>query len=49
MMIIMDKLKCLRCGHQWFKRMEKRPKQCPNCKQSRWDSPSKWKGKRKAA
>jgi rubrerythrin len=39
-------VKCLRCGHQWFKRTPERPKQCPNCKQTRWDQPSKWKGKR---
>jgi hypothetical protein len=31
--------KCLRCGHQWTRRTAKRPVQCPNCKQPRWDVP----------
>lgn len=29
--------KCLRCGHEWVKRIEGRPAQCPACKQPRWD------------
>jgi hypothetical protein len=33
---------CRRCGHQWTRRKPGRPAQCPNCKQTRWDTPSKW-------
>jgi hypothetical protein len=42
---------CCRCGHQWTRRKPGRPAQCPNCKQTRWDTPSKWAtpSKRKAA
>lgn len=35
-------LKCLRCEYQWTPRKEGRPKQCPNCKQNRWNVPSKY-------
>ena len=28
---------CLRCDHDWFKRVEARPVRCPNCKQPNWD------------
>src|SRR5437660_394101 len=33
--------KCLRCGHQWTKKITTRPVQCPACKQSRWDTPAR--------
>jgi hypothetical protein len=35
-----NKLKCLRCGYEWYaKDPEKPPKTCPNpkCKSSYWD------------
>lgn len=39
-MIAMD-CKCLRCGHKWVARDEtRRPLQCPQCKQPRWDVPA---------
>jgi hypothetical protein len=28
---------CLRCGHEWVRRAEGRPKNCPKCKQPNWD------------
>ena len=28
--------KCLRCGATWLSSLE-RPKQCPSCKQTKWD------------
>jgi predicted RNA-binding Zn-ribbon protein involved in translation (DUF1610 family) len=37
-----EQLKCLRCGHEWTPRKVGRPAQCPNCKQTQWDRPSKW-------
>lgn len=30
---------CLRCGHDWDQRVAGRPRQCPNCKSPRWDTP----------
>ena len=30
---------CLRCGYRWTPRIPDRPKQCPHCKQQRWDIP----------
>jgi hypothetical protein len=29
---------CLRCGYAWDRRRESRPRQCPACKQTRWDT-----------
>ena len=29
---------CVRCGFQWFTRVE-RPVKCPNCKSKKWDIP----------
>ena len=33
------KLKCLRCGYEWYPRTEKRPGVCPRCKCLKWDEP----------
>jgi DNA-directed RNA polymerase subunit RPC12/RpoP len=33
----MDKLKCVKCGHEWLPRQESKPKECPNCKSTNWD------------
>ena len=30
--------RCLRCGHEWLKRMEGRPKRCPKCISPYWDT-----------
>ena len=26
------KMQCKQCGHEWFKRSEKEPKNCPSCR-----------------
>jgi len=35
----MNKLKCLRCDHEWFKRTDDDPLQCPKCKSYNWNKP----------
>ena len=35
------KNKCLRCGHKWVQRQDKRPKVCPKCKNAWWDEKRK--------
>jgi len=35
------KEKCLRCGHEWIKRIEGRPVSCPMCKSPYHDKPRK--------
>ena len=32
----LPKLKCVKCGHEWFPRREKAPKVCPICKRKNW-------------
>ena len=39
----MEKCKCLRCGHEWFKRVETRSVLCPGCKNPKWDEKKKLK------
>jgi predicted Zn-ribbon and HTH transcriptional regulator len=29
--------KCLRCGHEWMKRIIGTPVQCPKCKSTLWN------------
>lgn len=29
--------RCLRCGHEWIKRINGRPKCCARCKETNWD------------
>jgi len=44
------KLKCLRCGHEWERRLLGRlPKLCPghNCKSKYWNTPRRKKTKQK--
>ena len=36
-----EKLKCLKCGHEWIRRIETKPRACPNCKNPKWDEPRK--------
>lgn len=31
--------RCLRCGHTWVPRGERRPRMCPKCKSVNWDVP----------
>ena len=33
---------CLRCGHEWVRRAEGRPKNCPKCKQPDKDPDMMW-------
>ena len=33
----MEKLKCLKCGHEWFQRFERLPGYCPKCKNGQWN------------
>jgi len=30
-------LQCLRCGHEWLQRGVMPPRQCPNCKNPKWN------------
>jgi hypothetical protein len=32
--------RCLRCGHEWIKRVDRRPKCCARCKETNWDVPA---------
>jgi predicted Zn-ribbon and HTH transcriptional regulator len=34
--IVLTKLKCKRCGHEWVARVEK-VRMCPKCKSAYWD------------
>ncbi len=34
----MKKLKCMRCGHEWFPRQPD-VRQCPHCKSVHWETP----------
>lgn len=36
---------CEKCGYKWVPRIDKRPAQCPNCKNPKWDKPKQEKGK----
>ena len=29
-------LKCVKCGHEWVRRMEKEPVRCPKCQTIKW-------------
>jgi len=33
----LQKLNCIRCGHSWFKRMDRLPKVCSKCKSPYWN------------
>ncbi len=33
--------KCLRCGHGWIPRSEKKPLNCPRCHSPYWNVPRK--------
>lgn len=33
----MNKLKCLKCNHEWLPRKQGRPAACPACNCRKWD------------
>lgn len=35
--------KCLRCGYEWDQRTPEKPRQCPRCKNPRWDTEPKFR------
>jgi len=37
------KVRCKRCGHEWFIRKAERPRTCPKCRSVYWDVPRKMK------
>ena len=34
--ITIEKHHCVKCGHTWLPRSEKRPLSCPSCKNRKW-------------
>ena len=34
----MEKKKCLKCGHEWWPRVERRQLKCPACQCKKWDT-----------
>ena len=30
-------LKCKKCGHEWIRRLNFNPKECPKCKNRNWN------------
>src|ERR1700677_66518 len=39
MIMMMNMSHCVRCGYEWERRVEGRPKNCPRCKSPLWDRP----------
>lgn len=39
----MEKLRCCRCGHEWWPKTPNRPGVCPRCKSYDWDKPREGK------
>jgi len=37
----MPRHECLRCGHVWLPRIEKKPARCPQCTSKAWNRPPK--------
>ena len=37
--VVVPKLTCLRCGHQWYPRKPGRPTTCAGCRSPYWDVP----------
>ncbi|MEM0171614.1 MAG: hypothetical protein QXV57_03535 [Thermoproteota archaeon] len=33
----LPRLKCKRCGHEWYPRKPEKPRICPRCKSPYWD------------
>lgn len=40
MALVLPKLHCYKCGHNWSPRSDRRPALCPNCNFARFDDPS---------
>jgi len=38
---MIEKCKCLKCGHEWVPRSLGIPASCPRCKNYNWDKPKK--------
>jgi DNA-directed RNA polymerase subunit RPC12/RpoP len=36
---VIKKLRCTRCGREWYPRTLKKPDVCPTCKSRYWDRP----------
>jgi DNA-directed RNA polymerase subunit RPC12/RpoP len=34
---VMKTYECFKCGHKWVPRTDKKPEQCPHCKNVKWD------------
>ena len=32
----MKTYKCVKCGHEWIPRSDKKPESCPKCKNRKW-------------
>lgn len=32
-----EKVRCLKCGYEWYPNSESPPKVCPKCKSYEWD------------
>lgn len=37
---------CMRCNHDWLKRVESEPVKCPSCKSVLWNTPRRRKGRK---
>ena len=38
---MMEKLKCVRCGHEWIARLKTHPRRCPGCSAPYWWRPAR--------
>jgi len=39
----MKKEKCVKCNHEWYRRIPEKPVLCPSCKSKYWQEPKKEK------
>lgn len=37
MLVIIECLRCVQCGYQWYPRKPEPPKRCPHCRRATWD------------
>src|ERR1700719_1359171 len=35
--IVIDPYKCVKCGHTWTPRTNRKPQECPHCKNRKWE------------
>lgn len=47
MSIQLETYKCKRCGHEWVPRVTYRPKRCPSCQSTSWDTEPTYRRKKK--